>query len=206
MPLPFDATLKDLVQNHPHDWEVKLGLRGPEPVTVLNVDLSTISAATDVALGFGDPLQWLVDLNFQASRAADLADRILLYNALLRYRYHVPVHSLVLLLRSAADDPNQTGKVRYQVRPRRGKMDFGFEVVRLWRWPVKRILTGGVGTLPLAPLCQMPGGVSLEEGLPGVIHYVAERLSRETTPDQTAKLLTATYVLTGLRVSRDVIR
>ena len=52
MPLPFDATMKDIVQHYTHDYEEALHLGGPQPVTVLNVDLSTISAATDVVLGY----------------------------------------------------------------------------------------------------------------------------------------------------------
>ena len=34
-------------------------------------------------------------------------------------------------LRPAADDPNLTGKIRYQARKRRGKMKFKFEVVKI---------------------------------------------------------------------------
>lgn len=66
MPFPFDATLKGIVQEHTPDYEAVLELNGPTPTTVLNVDLSTISAALDIALGHGDPLQSITDLNFQA--------------------------------------------------------------------------------------------------------------------------------------------
>lgn len=109
MPLPFDATLKDIVQHHVQDFVRVLHLGGPEPAVVLNVDLSTISAATDIALGYGEPPQLIDDLNFQSGFDPDLAARILLYNALLHYRYGVPVHSVVVLLRPAADDPGFTG-------------------------------------------------------------------------------------------------
>ena len=92
MPLPFDATLKDILQRFTHDFEEQLGIIGPQPAVLLNVDLSTISAATDFVLGYGDPLVRLVDLNFQSSRDADLIRRLLMYSALLHYRYGVPVH------------------------------------------------------------------------------------------------------------------
>jgi len=64
MPMPFDATLKDLVQSFVHDYEVLMGLSDFSPLTPLNVDLSTLTAATDVALGHGDPPDQVVDINF----------------------------------------------------------------------------------------------------------------------------------------------
>lgn len=65
MPLPFDATLKSLVAEHPGDFARVFGLPTGEPVTAVNADLSTVSAATDVALAYGDPFREIVDLNFQ---------------------------------------------------------------------------------------------------------------------------------------------
>jgi hypothetical protein len=203
MPLPFDATLKDLVQTHTHDIAAAFGLEDPQPVSVLNVDLSTVTAATDIVLGFGDPLQWLVDLNFQSSRAEDLLARVMLYNALLYHRFRVPVHSLVVLLRQEAQNPTQGRRLSYQVRPRRGKMDFSFEILPLWRRPVRQLLGGGLGTLPLAPLGRLPTGVPVAEALPGVIRRIEGRLTREATPEEANRLLTASFVLTGLRLSRD---
>lgn len=50
MPLRFDATLKDIVQQHVHDFARVLHLGGPEPAVVLNVDLSTIRAATSYTM------------------------------------------------------------------------------------------------------------------------------------------------------------
>jgi hypothetical protein len=59
MPLPFDATLKDLVRHFLHDYEIQMGLSDLGPLTPLNVDLSTVTAATDIALGHGDPrIMW----------------------------------------------------------------------------------------------------------------------------------------------------
>src|SRR5205809_179697 len=110
MPLPFDATLKDLVQHFLHDYEVQMGL-------------------SDVG------------------------------------------------------------------RRRKGRIEFNYEVVRLWEQPVRRFLRGGLGTLPLAPLCRLRAASSLEAALAPVIGRVVERLEREATPEERAKLLAATYVL-----------
>ncbi len=96
---------------------------------------------------------------------------------------------------------NLNGGVAYAPRPGRGKRDFQFEVVRLWERPVGDLLAGDIGVLPLAPLGQLPGGVDLESGLAAVVQQMSERLLREAPPDQLRRLLTAAFVLTGLRVS-----
>jgi predicted transposase YdaD len=204
MPLPFDATLKALVQSHPADFEAVFRLRGPGPPTVLNVDLATVSAATDVTLGYGDPPTLLVDLNFQAGRDADLPARVRLYNALLHHRLRAPVHSVVILLRPEADAATITGRLRYQALPRRGAVDFRYEVVRLWERPARRLLAGGPGTLPLAVLGRLPEGRSVEEGLAGVVAAIDRRLRRQTDPAESRRLLTAAFVLSGLRVEEEL--
>lgn len=206
MPLPFDATLKDLVESFTPDYEAVLDLQGPAPLKALNVDLSTITAATDIVLGRGDPPEVIIDVNFQSGWADDLLGRVPLYNALLYYRYQVPVHSVVVLLQPSANDRRLDQGVHYAVWPERGRMDFSFEVVRLWERPVERVLAGGLGTLPLAPLCQMPAGLTLEQALPAVLRRIDKRLAQEARPEDAAKLWTATFVLSGLRLSQEQVR
>jgi predicted transposase YdaD len=204
MPLPFDATLKDLVQSHPEDFAAVLRLPGPGPPAVLNVDLATVSAATDVTLGYGDPPTLLVDLNFQAGRDADLPGRVRLYNALLYHRFRAPVHSIVILLRPEADAGSLTGRLRYQALPRRGRVEFAYEVVRLWRRPARRLLAGGPGTLPLAVLGGLPAGRATEDGLAWVVGEMDRRIHRQSDPAEARRLLAAAFVLTGLRVSGEI--
>jgi hypothetical protein len=83
-------------------------------------------------------------------------------------------------------------------------MDFGFEIVRLWEKPAEDLLRGALGTLPLAMLGALPEGTDLVEGLTGVAQRLMQRLEQETTPEQTKRLLTAAFLLTGLRVKRNV--
>jgi hypothetical protein len=206
MSMRFDATLKDLVRAHVHDFEVRLGLSGPGPVSLLNVDLSTLSAATDQVLGYGEPLQRLIDIHFQSGRDDALLPRVFLYQGALYYRYRVPVHSIVILLRPSANDEKLDEGLHFSVWPERGRTDLSFEVVRLWReWQAEEVLQGGLGTLPLAPLCQMPGDAPLEEALPGVIQRLDERLRHEAAPEEASVLRTASFILTGLLVSREVL-
>jgi predicted transposase YdaD len=198
--LPFDATLKDLVQTYPRDWLVGLNLPAAEPVEVVTPDLSTVTAFTDIVLKVGDTL---LHLDFQTGPDPELPRRILLYNGLLHHRYGVPVHSLVVLLRPKADRSDLTDRLTYEAWPGRGGMDFRFEVVRVWQHPMEAFLTGPLGTLPLAPLGQVPEGTSLDQALPGTINRLVERIEREVPRQETPDLLTAAFVLTGMRVARD---
>jgi hypothetical protein len=206
MPFPFDATMKDLADVGPVDFVATFDAPPKDPVRTLNVDLSTVTTAADLVFGIGDPLREVVHIDCQVGPSADLHRDVLAYNALLFRRTGVPVHSVVLLLRPQARHRNLTGSVRYQPRPGRGKMDFEFELIPLWELPAEVILAGGPGTLPLAPLCRLPEGMSVEEGLAVVIGRMVERLQREAAPELFRRLVTASFMLTGLRVDPAVGR
>jgi len=204
MPLPFDATLKDLARDHPRAYLTTFDAAPTQPVKLLNVDLSTVTTAADVVFGLGDPLREIVHLDFQASAAAGKHADVLVYNALLYRQYQVPVHSIVVLLRPKAAHPNLMGTVEYAARPGRGKMDFGYEVVRLWEIPADDLLAGDAGTAPLATLGKLPPDVSLEQGLKSVVERLVTRLLAEEPTDRARRLVTAAFVLTGMRVTRNV--
>jgi hypothetical protein len=78
MPMRFDATVKDLARSHPPDFADQFRLHGPGPLTLLNVDLSTVSAAADLVLGHGNPPQSVVVVHFQGSRDDNLEARVVL--------------------------------------------------------------------------------------------------------------------------------
>jgi hypothetical protein len=85
-------------------------------------------------------------------------------------------------------------------------MDFGYEVVPLWKRPAAEMLTGDLGVLPLAMLGRLPEGLPLEQGLAAVAQQIAQRLEKEANPARVKKLLTDAYLLTGLRVRRPVAK
>jgi len=161
MPLPFDATLKDLVQSHPRDWLTTLALPAQEPVKSLNIDLSVLSAQADCALGIGTPLAWVLHLEFQSSWDDSLVRRMLMYNAILHCRLNVAVHSVVVLLRPAADGAAITGCLEYFGQGTNSSLRYQYEVLRVWERPVELYLRGSLGVLPLAPLGAMPKGADL---------------------------------------------
>jgi hypothetical protein len=204
MALTFDATLKDMGRESPRGFLAAFDRPPTGPVKLLNVDLSTVTTSADLILGLGDPLEEIVHIDFQSSPAAWKHADVMVYNALLFAHYHVPVHSLILLLRPQAAHSNMTGTIHYAPRPGRGSMNFTYELVPLWQRSAEDLLAADLGVLPLAVLGRLPAELSLEDGLAIVARRVVERLTVEAPPDRVKKLLTDALLLTGLRVRRDV--
>jgi hypothetical protein len=128
-----------------------------------------------------------------------------MYNAILHHKKQVPVHSILVLSRPIAHMDQLKRGVGYSVWPKRGRTNHRFEVIRLWQRPIEQFLSGGLGTLPLAPLCQMPKGSNLERALPSILRRIDERLTAEAEPGAAGKLWTATFVLTGLRTTEEKV-
>jgi hypothetical protein len=202
----FDATLKDLGREHPHGFLTAFDQPPTLPVSLLNVDLSTVTTAADLVLGLGDPVQEIIHMDFQASAAAWKHADILVYQSLLFAHYHVPVHSIVVLLRPQAAHSNMSGAIQFAPRPGRGKMDFGYEVIRLWERPAEELLAGDLGLVPLAQLGKLPSVMPVEEGISGIIDRTLDRLLREAPAEQVKKLLTASFILSGLRLEPEFAR
>jgi hypothetical protein len=204
MALTFDATMKDMGRESPLGFLATFDRPATVPVRPLNVDLSAVTAATDLVLGLGDPLQEIVQMDFQSSAAAWKHADLMLYHALLFAHYHVPVHTIIVLLRQEAAHSNQTGLIHYAPRPGRGSMNFSYEIVPLWKRPAAELLAADPGVAPLAMLGALPEGLEEEAGLAVVARGLEERLTREVPPERAKKLLTEALLLTGLRVKRHI--
>jgi hypothetical protein len=201
MSLPFDATLKDILSEAPADLCKAFRLPIAEPMESLNVDLSTISAATDIAIGYGEPVQEIVDLNFQSGPDPHIDARVHLYNAAFHLRFHVPVRSLLILLRPKAETPGLTGKLTYLAGKKR--VIFPYEVIRMWREPVRPFLEGGLALLPLAMLCATPSDKPIERVLRDVAHEIDRRLASEPNHAQAVRIMTGAFRLAHLRVAKE---
>jgi hypothetical protein len=203
MAMTFDATLKDMGRESPEGFLATFDRPPALPVKLLNVDLSTVTALADLVLGLGDPLAEIIQLDFQASAAAWKHADVMAYHALLHAHYHMPVHTIIILLRPEAAHANMTGAIRCAPRPGRGSMDFSYEVVRLWERPAEELLQADLGVAQVAVLGRLPENLSLEDGLTAIVQQLAERATREARPDRVQKLLFDAYLLTGLRLRRD---
>jgi len=156
-----------------------------------------------VALGFGDPVSEIADLNFQTGPDPHLESRLLLYNAALHHRFQVSVRSILIRLRPSADHPSLTGEQVYSGGG--GRVEFRYEIVRLWHESPEAFLRGGVGLMPLATLCQPPQGMTVEEMLPGIIDEIGRRLTAEVARPEAVWLMTAAFILAGLRLPRTTL-
>jgi hypothetical protein len=167
MALTFDATLKDLARAHPAEFVAAFDQPTSLPLSLLNVDLSTLTIAADFVVGLGEPLQEVLHLDFQSSASASKHRDILVYNAVLHKLYQVPVHSIVILLRPQAAHSSMNGTVSYAARPLQGRMDFGYQIARLWETPAEMLLAGDLGIVPPGAAGAVAGGRSGGRGFGG---------------------------------------
>jgi hypothetical protein len=103
MSKPFDATSKDILEAGPAGWVTYLGYRTTDDqVTVIDADVSTITAFADKVLRIAVPSPWLRHVEFQSSRDDTLGRRLPMYNTILGHRHDLPVATVVFLLRPEA--------------------------------------------------------------------------------------------------------
>ncbi len=115
-------------------------------------------------------------------------------------RHGLRVRSLAVVLHRGADSPQLSGVYESGFPNELPDVTLRYRVVRVWQVPRERWLSGGLGTLPLAPL-----GAVQESDLPAVIARMRERLDREATHTQAAELWSATYILMGARYADALI-
>lgn len=198
MAKPFDATAKDLIEFRPLDWLRLVRFIGDD-AELMDADLATVTTDADRVFRITTPVPYLAHIEAQVGRDGNLLMRLLRYNILLRVRYAMPVESAVVLLRREADMPSLTGTMSLaaagltNAANAEPSLVFRYTVVRPWRIPVEELLSGGLATLPLAPISDVP-----TSRLPEVVRTIDERLSRETTPDEARCLISASFILSGL--------
>jgi predicted transposase YdaD len=196
----FDATLKSLLEDAPEDWPHLLGIADPH-VRVIDADISTISGAADKVLQLRGPPPSILHFEFQSGPDASIPCSLNVYNSVLEKRHDLPVRSVLVLLSPRADLSVIDGEYRRHLPdaalPYRV---FRYDVVRVWKLPVRPLLAGGLGTLPLAPI----SAVSAAE-LPTVLERMKKRLANHPDRGRVGRLWTAVYVLLGLCYKQVVV-
>jgi len=201
MSKPYDASTKYLIETFFRDWLALTPFPEVRNAEVIDSDLSTVSAAADKVLKVFEPEPWILHLELQASRDAQLSRRLSWYNALLEYRHGLPVHTLVILLRREANLPDLTGTLTRQLPGMQPYRTFNYRVLRLWEASVGDLLSAGIGLLPLAPLTD-----DASTQLPGVLSKIRDRIDGEIADRATqGTLWTATDILMGLRYDQEII-
>src|SRR6185295_16011783 len=142
----------------------------------------------------------LVQLEVQASYAADLPERLHWYNTLLRRQHGLPVDSVALLLRREADGPAMSSELHLPgSRGRRSTVHY-YDIIRVWRTPADVLLSGGIGTLPLALIAD-----DAANRLPEMVREVEAKLDDKASPEEGNTVWAATYILSGLRYPIELI-
>jgi predicted transposase YdaD len=197
---PFDPTLKAMVEIGPADWVLLAGY-APDPVTILDSDLATVSRAADKVLRVAAASPYLIHLEFHAGHYSSSLPALLnMRSSLLEERHGLLVRTVAVILRPEADSPQLTGEYTRAFPGEAHYRYFKYDVKRVWQYPPERFLKGGLGTLPLAPISAVT-----EAELPGIIERMKQRLDRRSARRHSNSLWTATSILMGLRYSKETV-
>jgi predicted transposase YdaD len=199
MPNPFDAANKHLVRPHPADWLALAGLPVGRSIKIVDVDLSAVSAAADKLLQVDGPSPYMAHQEFQSGPDNDLDLRILGYNVLARRQFRLAVRSVVFALRPQAITPRVRGHVLDGSDPD-FELQFRYRLIRVWELPPAKLLDGGIGTLPLAPISAVT-----QAQLPAMIETMAKRFDAEAPASEVPDLWSVTRILLGLKWPRSVV-
>jgi predicted transposase YdaD len=194
---PYDPILKTLADVSPPDW-LPLARRRRRRITVVDSDIGTlVSGAADKLFRVHDDPEYLLHLDFEVGHfRRELPLRLRLYNSVFEYRHNCVVLSVPVLLYPEADSPQWTGLLERALPGEAPVSTLRYPVIRVWELPAEQLLTGGVGTLALAPISNIP-----ESGVQQVIQRMKERLRGPQRPRRAADIWTAAYLLVGLRYS-----
>jgi hypothetical protein len=187
-----------MIQAHPADFNDYADLPAGTSVRVVDADLSTISAAADKLILVDGPNPYAAHHEIQSGPRPNLDLDMLFYNVLGRRIHGVPVKSVVTALRPSALSGTIGGV--FDTADPQHKLEFSYKIIRVWELPPAKLLSGGIGTLPLAPISNVT-----EAQLPAVIDAVARRIEAEAAPHEAPELWTCARILMGIRWPRQVI-
>jgi hypothetical protein len=189
----LDVSAKELVWDDPAAWADRFGIGPPGPVSVIDSDITTLTASADKVLKVNGPIPYLLNLEPHSYHDTELARKLWYRQVALDYKHELPVLTVLILLRKQADSPSLTGSYERHLPDGSLANRYNYRVVRLWHEDPDTYLTGGVNLVPLAPLTNVT-----EAGLPGLVQRMAERINPEPEP-RSDKLWTATLLLMGWR-------
>ena len=166
---------------------------------MIDSDITTLTGAADKVIKVGGPEPYLVNIELQSSHDKELVETTWFRQAALYHRHKLPVLAVLVLLHRHANSPGFTGSFEIRMRDGWQTNQYNYRVVRMWEEGPEPYLTSAVNLVPLAPLTNVT-----EDELPGLVEPMKGRINAEAQPSA-AKLWTATYLLMGLRYSKEVV-
>jgi hypothetical protein len=188
---PRDVSAKELVWDGPAAWVDRFGIGRPGPVTVIDSDITTLTAAADKVLRVDGPEPYLVDLEPHSYHDTGLARTLWYRQVALDYRHNLPVLTVLVLLCKQANSPSLTGTYERQLPDGWPTNRYNYHVVRLWQDDPDPYLAGGVNLVPLAPLTNVAEG-----DLPELMQRMAERINPEPAARAEKLWIAALFLMT----------
>jgi hypothetical protein len=189
----LDVSAKELVLDEPAAWADRFGIGPPGPVSVIDSEITTLTASADKVLKVDAPVPYLLDLEPQSYHDTETARKLWYRQVALDYKHKLPVLTVLILLRKEADSPGLTGSYDRHLPDGMLTNRYHYRVVRLWQEDPEPYLTGGVNLVPLAPLTNVA-----EAALPGLVQRMAARINAQPEP-RADKLWIAALLLMGFR-------
>jgi predicted transposase YdaD len=189
----LDVSTKELIWEGPAAWVERFGIGPPGPVSVIDSEISTMTASADKVLKVDGPIPYLLNLEPQSYHDIKLPRTLWYRQVALDYKHELPVLTVLILLRKEANSPGLTGSYERHLPDGSLANRYNYRVVRLWQEDPDLYLTGGVNLVPLAPLTNVS-----EADLPALVRRMDERISPEPEP-RADWLWLAAYVLMGWR-------
>ena len=189
----LDVSTKELIWEGPAAWVERFGVGPPGPVSVIESEIATLTASADKVLKVDGPIPYLLNLEPHAYHDINLPRTLWYRQVALDYKHKLPVLTVLILLRKAADSPGLTGSYERHLPDGSLVNRYNYRVVRLWQEDPDLYLTGGVNLVPLAPLTKVT-----KAALRGLVRRMDRRINAEPKP-RADKLWAATYVLMGWR-------
>jgi predicted transposase YdaD len=189
----FDVATKELVWEDPSAWLQRLGIACAGVVELIDSDITTLTASADKVIRVPGPEPYLVNIELHSYHDSGLARTLWYRQVALDYRHDLTVLTVIVLLCKEANSPHLTGTYERKVPDGFQTNRYNYRVVRLWQDDPELYLNSNVTLVPLAPLADVS-----PTDLPRLVQRMKDRIGHEPRP-QAAKLLTAAYLLMGLR-------
>ena len=129
----LDVSAKELVWDGPAAWVDRFGIGPPGPVSVIDSEITTLTASADKVLKVDAETPYLLNLEPHSYHDKDLARTLWYRHVALDYKHDLPVLTVLILLRKEANSPGLTGSYERQLPDGWLTSRYNYRVVRLWQ-------------------------------------------------------------------------